>query len=194
MRLALCLLLAATPAAADDCVDRIAAIVTDRSVDQPVEARIVTETKGQPTITNDFLIAEPGHTMFRPVDPAGMPWTLTVAGTMYNSTDGGESWTAVHSFDPDAQAAAEEAALAAQAETIANAVCDSEEVDGTTYDRLSAEMKMQGGFDVASTWWVDPATGFVARTESRMTGNGFDSFVTQEWQPAPGLTLPVPEG
>jgi opacity protein-like surface antigen len=196
LHLVLAACLTATSAAADDCAARIAALVTGALDMVPSEGRFLTQSTGQPDAITEFLIAGPDHTLFRPVDPAGLDWVLTYGGARYGSQDDGATWTLLQEFDPEAARAAQAENLAAQAESIENAECGTTELDGETVDRLSADMTMPppAAMAIRAEYWVDPDTGFVRRSVTRMEMQGFVSTVTQDWTPSPGLSLPVPEG
>lgn len=190
------LLLASTsPGLADDCADRIARFVIGSVDAKPAEGHIISEIKGQPTTENDFVTASWKHYLYRPTVPAGGPWLLTYEGTTYQSSDQGESWKKLYSFDMDETRAAGIKTVSEQASTIRNATCGEEALDGTVHDTLEADMTNISSmtFEIHSKYWVNRDTGFVAKAVTKMTADGFESLTTQTWKLAEGLTLPIPE-
>ncbi|MCB1475861.1 MAG: hypothetical protein H6883_09310 [Rhodobiaceae bacterium] len=189
----LILALSAPAALADDCVGRVADILKGSAGREKTMAVITTEMKGQKPTVNEFHYAKWDHYMVRMIEPAGQPLTLTHDGAMYQSADEGKSWTKVHSFDKEETRALGQKTVEEQAGSIRNAICGNEELDGKTYDTLEADMTNVSGmkFQIHSKYWV-AADGFVVKATTLMKADNFESFTTQEWQPAPDMELPLP--
>lgn len=191
---ALMVLAGAQAAAANDCAARIAGLLTGSLDPQPTRARIVTETKGQPAVENEMLMRSWEHYLYKPVSPQG-PWLLTFDGVTYQSADEGGSWTKAYEFDKEETRRTGIAMVEGQAASIRNAVCGEEKIDGVVYDTLRAAMTNPPPhtFEISSQYWVEKATGFVARAETLMKSESFESLTRQNWQPAPDLELPLPK-
>jgi len=190
------LALAATPSAADDCLDSLRSVVTGSMQMKPSEGHLISETEGMPRTENGFFIASAGHMLFKPIDPPDLPWTLTYVDASYVSSDEGKTWTLGYSFDPDAQAEASAQYVQTLADSAVNAVCSSETVDGRALDVMEADMSTTGDGDLNyhAKYWYDPAIEMVVKSVSTSKMAGLTSTVTQTWAPAAGLELPTPTG
>lgn len=181
-------------AAAETCDKQVAGMLLQASERAPAQGMMRTETKGQDPMTSEFLYQTPDHYLYKPVDPADTPWTLTHDGAMYQSSDKGQTWNRIHTFDPEQSKAQAAVSLESQIATIRDAVCGTEELDGLQYNVMEATMTSKGSytFDIRSKYWVDDG-GFVVQATSLMTGEGFESFVTQTWIRPEIMDLPIPE-
>ena len=193
----LALSLAAAPslALADDCADRFAEILTGSQDRAMIRGRLITQTRGQPTVVNDFSQQAWDHYLYAPVDPADAPYVLTWDGVAYQSADGDAPWIKAYEFDKQETRAAGIAMVEGQAATIRNAACGTDTIDGVTYDTLEADMTNETSFryDIRSKYWIAPDDdGFIARATTVMRAENFESLVTQTWERAPGLDLPKP--
>jgi len=191
------LLLLALPAEstlAETCEERFVHLLVDGNDEGAVKIHATQEIKGGPTTKNWFLQVSPGHWMSEPIEPPGQPWVLTYDNAMYTSTDGGKSWTKLRDTDSAGDAATSKANLRENAKTTRNAVCGEETVDGNAYETVEADYDTLQNFKTENhfKYWVEPASGFIARATYAMKGNGFESFTTQLIERAPGLTLPTP--
>jgi hypothetical protein len=186
------------PVSADDaaCAKRIGDLLK-RSVSdvRPGRATMTIEMKGAPAMVSEYLLAGPSHGLHKPVSPPSPSWTLTTPGAMFQSTDGGKTWKKVRTFDAAAQKAQTEKTVAAQAQSITEAVCGNEPIDGVAHDKLEATITNPppGEFKMRNTYWMNSETGFISKTIMRVVSGGPKSVTTQEWTPAPGLKLPKPE-
>ena len=181
---------------ADDCLDRVRTIVADSANVRPSRGYLVTETKGLPKAENEFYIASANHMLFKPVDPPDLPWSLTLNGTSYQSSDEGQTWTVGYTFDPEQQAEGSRAYVQGMADSAENAECGTEELDGKALEVVAADMSTTGGADMNhhAKYWYDADLDLVVKSVSTTLMSGMEMTVTQTWEPAEGLDLPVPEG
>lgn len=179
---------------ADECADRFSKILTTFGDRHPSQGRLVTETKGQPKITNEFYFQAWDHYLFKSVEPADLPWVLTYDGTSWQSMDLGKTWRKAYSFDKDQTRQQSIAIIAAQAASIRNATCGTEELDGDTLDVLEAEMSNPppNSFDIKTKYWVREDE-FVPQATSLLKSPSFESFVTQTWSEPEEMALPIPQ-
>ena len=183
-------------ALADDCLARVQAIVADSANIRPSKGHLITETKGLPTTENEFFIASSAHMLFKPIDPPDLPWSLTYIDTNYQSADEGQTWTVGYTFDPEQQAEGSRAYVQGMADSAINAQCGSEDLDGRTLEVVEADMSTTGGDDknYHAKYWYDSEIDLVVKSVSTTLVSGMEMTVTQTWEPAEGLDLPVPDG
>ncbi|MCB1516280.1 MAG: hypothetical protein KDJ19_01490 [Hyphomicrobiaceae bacterium] len=179
---------------ADECRDRLVALVGNSTNVQPSKGHIITEPANGPKMENEFFVLSASHMLFKPIDPPNLPWTLTYIDAAYTSPDEGQTWNVAYTFDPETQAEASRNYVETLANSAINVQCGTDEIDGVTYDVLEADMSTTGGeIDTHSKYWVDPANEFVVRAETLSQLGGMDTRFTQTWEPVEGLELPVPE-
>lgn len=182
-------------ARADECRDRLVALVANSTNVQPSKGHIITEPANGPKMENEFFVVSASHMLFKPIDPPNLPWTLTYVDAAYASSDEGQTWSVAYTFDPETQAEASRKYVETLANSAVNAECGTDEIEGVTYDVLEADMSTTGGdIDTHSKYWVDPANEFVVRAETLSKLGGMDTRFTQTWEPVEGLELPVPDG
>lgn len=184
------------PASADECRDRFARYL-ESTIDsrRPGKAHIVTEIKGGPTTENEFLFVSQDHHMHKTMKPAGVAWTLTYMGAMYISADEGKTWTKKLDFDRAKRRAETETMLKTQAASARNTVCGEDVIDGRPHDTYEADIgdnKIMP-IEAHAKYWVDRKTGETTKTVSVMKGSGIESRSTQNWQPDPSMSLPMPK-
>lgn len=182
-------------ALADACADKFVRVLTGFQDMKPTRARIVSQMKGQPATENDFLSVSADHYMAKPTKPKG-PWVLTYDGAMYQSSDAGQTWQKLRSFDKDKQKAASRKSVQAQAATVRNAVCGEAMLDGVKHETLEADTTnpAPATFEIHTKYWVDRGNGdFVTRADTTMKTSAYEIVTSQTWQRADGLTLPKPE-
>ena len=183
-------------ALADDCLDRVKAIVGDSANVRPSKGHLITEIKGLPKSENEFFIASAEHMLFKPVDPPDLPWSLTYIDTNYQSADRGQTWTVGYTFDPEQQAEGSRTYVKGMADSAINATCGTEELDGKTLEVVEADMSTNGGDEMNhhGKYWYDADIDLVVKAVSTTLVSGMEMTVTQTWEPAEGLELPVPDG
>ena len=192
----LVLLASIRPGLAEDCGEKLSRLMIEWLEPRaPATAMMTVETKGQPTTRNEFLHLDWDKYMVKTVEPAGGPWYLTLEGTTYQSSDGGQSWTKAYSFDHNDTRAKSDESVKQQASTIENAVCGEEDLGGVKHETIEADMTSTTNtvVHIHAKYWINPDNGFVTKATSRMTMEGFENFTIQEWTAAPDLTLPSPE-
>jgi hypothetical protein len=180
---------------ADACHDRFVRLLVEGNGDGPVKIHATQEIKGAPPSTNYFYQTEPGHWMTETIEPAGQPWVLTYNNTMYTSADEGETWTVLRELDSVQNQDAADRGLRENAETVKNAKCGEEVLDGVAHDTVEADYTMvsAGGMENHTKYWVNRETGYIDKTTYLMKSDAFESLTTQMIEKAPGLDLPKPE-
>lgn len=183
-------------AAAETCGEKLSRLMIEWLEPRaPATALMRVETKDQGTTVTRFLHLDADRYMVEAVEPADAPWYLTIEGTTWQSADGGANWTKAYSFNAEETRARNAESVRKQAASVENAVCGTEEIDGVMHDTIEADMSNPppAAFQIHATYWINQETGFVTRTQSRMTMDAFESTTTQEWTPAPDLVLPSPQ-
>ncbi len=79
------------------------------------------------------------------------------------------------------------------ATTVKDAACGTEAIDGVAHDTVEASYEIPA-YKTAhrDKYWIEPSSGWIARSISMMKMSGFESTVTQVIAKAPGLELPTP--
>ena len=188
------LVVATLPAVAEPCAERFKRMLVERNDPGPVRIAVTQKVKGAPAMRSINHQASRGHWMTEMVEPANMQWTLVHDDRMFTSTDKGKTWAKLRTLDSAANAAQSRKNLEAAAATVKDAACATETVDGVTYDTV------EGAYEMAAhktthrdKYWIDPTTGWIARSESLTRMAGFESVVSQVIEKAPGLELPTPK-
>ncbi len=192
---ALALLLAlAQPAFAESCQEKFVRVMVERSDrTEPSRNHVTQEIVGGMKSTNWNLQDGSGNWRTEMIEPETMPWSMVVDNILYSSMDKGTTWTKVREMDAGASPEAVKAQLAERAKTVRNAECGEAELEGVVHETVAADYTMEGGYEVSDKFWINPETGYISKAETRMKGNGFESFTTQLIEPAPGLTIEKPE-
>lgn len=181
------------PAMGETCHEKFVRIYTDRNVKGPTKNLIVQEIKGAKPTRNYNYMDGTGDWMTEMIEPSNMPWSMVRGQVMYASYDKGKSWKKIRTLDSghDPEAVAKQ--LKAAADTAKNAACATEELDGVMYETIEADYE-QPAFKSSyhDKFWVNPETGWIAKSTTLTKQAGFESFSTQVIEKAPGLKLPVP--
>lgn len=183
------------PASAETCMERFVRAATEGNGDGQYRQMVTQKIEGAPAETvNEFIMNSHKHWVSKAVTPAAGGWTLLHDGTMYSSSDQGVSWKEVTKFDE----AAAEAAKAQQKSDVQGATevaCDSETADGQTLDRVHGRYEVTTGFrnTQVHTYWIDPETGLIVRSEYQTISPSFKSAVSQKMIPFGDAEVPVPE-
>jgi len=189
-------LLAATSQAAfaDACTDRFTELYLQLDQETPTRTAATTAFKGAPPSTNEFLYLGPDHYMTVPTSPAG-PWVLGYKNVLYQSADEGKSWEKIREMDTSQNADKANADKRANAETIRNAVCGEDDLNGEAVEVVAADITVSQGMVTENryTYWVRHSDGFIVRAVYDTKAPNFEMMTTQEIEKAPGLTLPAPE-
>lgn len=182
------------PALADDCTARFTEIYMQLDQGIPTKTVATTQFKGAPATVNDFLYLSQDHHMTVPTNPAG-PWVLTYQNVMYQSADDGKTWAKVRDLDSAQNAAGAVAAKKTNAETIRNAACGEDSIDGVTLEKVAADLTVSQGMVTENryTYWVSRDDGFIVKAVYETKAPNFEMVTTQTIEPAPGLSLPAPQ-
>ena len=185
----------ALTAQAETCHEKFVRLMVDGNDDQPVKIHVVQESKGAKPSTNEFFLQTTGHWMTKMIDPANQPWVLTYNNTMYTSADEGKSWAKIRAVDSAQNAASGLRDRQENAQTVSNAVCGEEVLDGVAHDTVEADFKTLQNFKTENhyKYWVNRETGWISKATYQTKGEGYEGFTTQVIEPAPELSLPTPE-
>ena len=180
---------------AETCHDKFVRLLIDGNEDGPVKIHAVQEIKGGMTSTNNFFQVSIGHWMTQMIEPANQPWTLAHNNVMYTSADEGKTWQKIRTMDSGQNKDASIKAQQENAETVKNAACGEEELDGVMHDTVEADFNILQNFKSENhyKYWVNRETGWISQATYDLKGQGFESFTTQVIESAPDLTLPTPE-
>lgn len=189
------LIVSVQPVLAETCHETFVRLMIGGNDKGPVKIHAIQEIKGGSTSTNDFFQLSSGHWMTKMIDPANQPWALTYKNTMYTSSDEGKSWKKIRSVDSPQNEEQVRKDQQENAETVNNAACSEEMLDGVTHDVVEADFNTLQNFKTENhfRYWVNRETGWISKATYRMKGDGFESFTTQLIEAAPELTLPTPE-
>ncbi|WP_306142024.1 hypothetical protein [Roseibium sp. MMSF_3412] len=182
------------PALADDCIARFTEIYMQLDQGVPTKTVATTQFKGAPATVNDFLFLSQDHHMTVPTNPAG-PWVLTYQNVMYQSADEGKSWTKVRDLDSAQNAEGAIAAKKTNAETIRNASCGEDSIDGVSLEKVAADLTVSQGMVTENryTYWLSRDDGFIVKALYETTAPNFEMVTTQTIEAAPELSLPTPQ-
>ncbi len=188
------ILVAVQPAFAETCHERFVRLLKSaEDTNVPTKKVVITEMKNGPKMTNENYWLAVDHTMSVMIDPPG-PSVLVYKDTMYTSADAGKTWTVLRKID----SAEGESHLQKLADTVTNATCGEDELDGVTFDTVEADYVMGSDpnlTEIHNKYWVSRTDEFIPKSETamKMKSNGFENFVTQHIEKAPDLKLPTPK-
>lgn len=187
------LLAAIQPSVAETCHEKFVRLFTERNGKGPVKIHVTQEIKGGPTTTNYNYQNGTGHWMTEAIEPANMPWSLVYDNTMFASSDRGKTWVRIRKLDSQQRAGDVEKDLQDTVATVKNAACGSQDLDGVAHETVAADYAYpKYNSEHRDTYWVNPATGWIAKSTTETRQAGFESSTTQLMEPAPGLLLPTP--
>jgi hypothetical protein len=191
MRLLAILLLLPAPALADDCAERLRALLaTDLAADGPYTAMNTNMMAGiEQTYRQSFMSDR--HFLVEPITPPGIPATLHYEGTAWNA-DGAGGWTLAWEMDADEAAQGLEDQRQAMAAAVEEATCT--EGDGMLEIAGTLGETPHMGPQATVGYVVDAATGQVLEISYAYVLNGMPVAAHYEISLAPGLSLPLPPG
>jgi hypothetical protein len=194
-QLAVILVLASGQAAfADPCQDRFTELYLQLDQGVPTRTAVTTAFKGAPESKNDFLYLNADHYMTVPTSPAG-PWVLSYENVLYQSADEGKSWEKIREMETGQNADQARADKLANAQTIRNATCGEEELDGEAVEVVAADITVSQGMVTENryTYFVRRSDAFIVKAVYDTKAPNFEMVTTQEIEQDPELTLPSPE-
>ena len=182
------------PALADACQDRFTELYLQLDQGVPTKAAVTTAFKGAPESKNDFLYLGQDHYMTVPTSPSG-PWVLGYGNALYQSADEGKTWDKIREMETDQNADKMRADKLTNAETIRNAACGEEVLDGEPVEVVAADITVSQGMVTENryTYRVRKSDGFIVKAVYDTKAPNFEMVTTQEIEKAPGLTLPAPD-
>ncbi len=181
---------------ADECHDRFSELLVNGSAQEgPLRLYITQEIVGGKTSLNYHHSDGNNNGMTEMIDPEGDPWSLFIGDNMYSSTDKGQSWKLINTWDAEKSRNDMKAALTKDSADAKDISCGQDEIDGKQHDVIKGTYtsSMTGGATIAQTYWVDPSTGWLAKSYSHYQSEHFESKTTQVVQPATLMELPSPE-
>jgi hypothetical protein len=157
----------------------------------PIRSRSVTKMAGQEMVNLGLTDGKAHLTM----DAEGNPVSLFIDDRFYTTADRGASWMLMQTYTPEVMAASK-ADLAAQAENATNIICEyGLELDGKSVNRYAADYVLRAtGTPMHGEYWVDSDTAFAWKSLTISDPGGNEIIIEQSAEPAPGETVPDPDG
>lgn len=189
MRLLPVLLLLPAPALADECSDRLRALLaSDLTAEGPYTAMNTNSMAGTEQTYRMSYVSD-RHFLVETLQPEGQPATLHYEGGAWHS-DGAGGWTLAWQNDADATADT----IAEQRETLAGAVEAATCTDGEGAAEITGTLGPTPTFGPQTTvgYLVDAATGQVLELTYAYVVGGVPVTAHYQISRAPDLTLPLP--
>lgn len=187
---------AAGSAHADDaaCLERFKELLVGGNASKEPVRIHVTQTFAGNTTENYFYSTGPdtGDGLMQPLKNMGDTWVLFRDRKMYTSADG-KAWTLIRELDAASDPAAARNRLREDSATASSSVCGQEAIDGAPHEVVEGEYvsSLMQGAKVFHKYWVNSATGWITRTETRSTVAGNEHVSIQVLEPAPGYEFPT---
>lgn len=181
---------------ADPCHDRFTELLVNGNQEMgAVRIHITQEIVGGQTSVNYHHSDGEGNGMTEMLEPADSPWSLFLGDKMYMSTDKGENWKFINSFDAEKSRADMKSTLTNDAAAATGILCGEEEFDGTSHEVVEGTYasSMLDGAEIYNKYWVNKQTGWISKSYSHTKSTGFESKTTQVIESVSNLTLPKPE-
>lgn len=194
--IALFIILPINAAFADACHDRFADLLINGSGQTgPVRLHITQEIVGGKTSTNYHHSDGEGNGMTEMIDPAGEPWSLFLGDKMYMSSDKGETWKFINSYDAKKSRADMKVTLTKDVSEATDVLCREEKINGVVHKVVEGKYNSSSmsGTAVHNIYWVNQHNGWIVKSYSHLKSSNFESKTTQVIEPAPELRLPEPE-
>lgn len=183
-----------TSASAQTCKERFILAATEGNGDGKYRQIVTQKIKGgQGDTVHEFIMSGHHHWLTKPIEPKGIGWTLLYDGVMYSSLDEGGTWRKINQFDHKLADAAREKQKR-DVEGVTELGCGIDEIEGKTLDRIHGQYKVVEGFKSTQvhTYWIDPATSLIVRSEYETISPSFESTVSQKMIPFGDAELPTP--
>ncbi len=189
------LLVSVHPGLSETCHEKFVRLMVGGNSDQPVKIHVTQAQKGAKPSTNNFFQQSPGHWMTQMIEPANQPWVLTHNNTMFTSADEGKSWQKIRTLDSEHNDENARNDRRKNAETVRNAVCGEEALDGVAHETVEADFNTLQSYKTENhyKYWVNRETGWISKATYRTKGEGYEGVSTQLIVAAPELSLPTPE-
>lgn len=192
LAVALIAILPAGPVLADQaaCEAAARAAMSDYDWPEPMRQNVQTIMGGN-TIIGTAVSTGAHRAMY--MDADGKPQSLSIDDKFYSTMDGGESWTLVQHYSEETMTAIRDG-IRSQAENATNIVCQyGIDLDGKTVDHFAVDYVLHNtDKPMKGEYWLDSESGFIWRVKTVSTSDG--TVIVQDNEPAPGATLPDPEG
>jgi len=187
--------ISAMSAHAETCMERFVKAATEGNGDGEYRQIVTQKIEGSPAATvNEFIMNSHRHWVSKSITPKAGGWTLLHGGVMYSSTDQGTSWNEITKFDEQAAEVAR-AQQKSDVEGAAQVECGTETVDGKVLDRVHGQYEVTVGFKTTQvhTYWIEPESGLIVRSEYDTISPAFKSKVSQKMIPFADAVVPLPE-
>ena len=191
MRLLPLLLLLPTTALADDCTQRLQALLsTDLTADCPYTAMNTNLMAGTAQTYRQSFVSD-RHFLVETLSPPGQPATLHYEGGAWHA-DGAGGWTLAWQTDPETAAQG----MADQRAQMAAAVEAASCTEGETTEQITGTLGPTPTFgpQMAVGYLLDAASGQVLEITYAYVLNGMPVTAQYQISRPPELTLPLPPG
>jgi hypothetical protein len=187
--LPLLLLLLPAPALADDCAERLRALLaTDLTLDGPYTAMNTNVMAGTEQTYRQSFVSD-RHFLVEPLTPPGLPATLHYEGSAWHA-DGAGGWTLAWQTDAEDAARGIAEQRQASADAVESATCT--EVDGALEIEGVLGPTPHFGPEATVAYVVDAATNQVLELSYAYVVGGVPVTADYQISRAPGLSLPLP--
>ncbi|MFK7902366.1 MAG: hypothetical protein AB8B49_05940 [Nitratireductor sp.] len=168
--------------------------VTDETVFKPMRAQMSTKMSNGMEMESIILSVSKDHMMTQTISPP-TPWTLIYDGSIFISSDKGKAWTKISTMPKQVL---DEKALAAKAEAIkkiGNEVCESVNLDGKQYTKISADLdtSQSASSKTNVAYYIEEESQEVTIIETKVETGGVTQLITQRIEYDASLTLPMPK-
>jgi len=186
------LVLLSSVAHAEECDALFLRLMVDGNPELPVVIEVRQSFNGAPATVTRHSANAVGDWLSAPVDPATLPWSMQRGEVMYQSTDGGQTWSEFGRFTVEQREAARKTMLH-EAETRHDVACSTETRDGVTYQLVEGRYTANSQQDAQMflRYWLED-DGWIALHEMQVRAAAYDLDVTQVLQRVAQVNLPTP--
>lgn len=178
---------------ADTCLNRFSDLLVHGNHKMgPVRIHITQEIVGGKTSLNYHHSDGDGNGMTEMIEPATDPWSLFLGDKMYMSTDKGDNWKYINSYDAEKSRASTIAAMTSDAKTVSELLCGEDIIDGISHETVQGiyVSSMLSGAKIYNKYWVNKQTGWIFKSYSHTKSGNFESKTTQVIEQVSNVILP----
>ncbi|MCL1627655.1 MULTISPECIES: hypothetical protein [Roseinatronobacter] len=186
------LVLLAPAANAEDCDALFLRLMVEGNPEVPVVIEATQSFNGAPPTITRHSADETGDWLSEAVEPAALPWSMQRGDVMYQSTDGGQSWSELGRFTAEQREAGREK-LRQDSETRHDIACGTDTRDGARYQLVEGRYTANSQQDAQMflRYWLDD-DGWIALHEMQVRAAAYDLDVTQVLRRVESVKLPTP--